>query len=376
LIYDTCHRIINKANDACHKLEDFMKKSKSEERFIARLAKHEDKMVCNHKNAVMEGFEYFRTEEYKSKPESVKNRGRMMLESHGLREMLRLVNHIRKRVPSMLGNINKNFSDMEPYLKRLESGGLIPETPKEMIDAYPNKGIWSEIKKYAWEKYGVIVGFTKVPEEYVFEGKGIPFQYALVFAQEMKKDAIEKAPELDAGMEVMNVYNSLGIATNEINQWLNERYGIIGMANHPLGGLVDFIPLADKGGLGKIGRHGLLITKEFGPRCRISPIFIDHELFEVTDTHEHDWIKNFCQNCGNCIRNCPVNAIYDQPILSVDYQNQELENRYETFDREACFTSFAAHMGCAVCIKSCPFSKNPNIYEKMKTKLSKGEHNA
>jgi ferredoxin len=356
-------------------MEDRMK-NRSEKRFLKRLMKHEDKIVSNHKNAVMEGFTYLKSAEYRAKPGAVKNRGRKMLVSHGWRQILRLVNHMRKILPSMLRNINRNFSDMEPFLERMENDEPLPQTPRVIAEAYPNDLIWQDLKKHVWEKCGVIVGFTKVPEEYVFEGKGIPFKYALVFAQEMKKDAIEKAPELDAGMEVINVYNSLGIATNEINAWLKETYGIMGMANHPLGGMVDFIPLAEKAGLGKIGRHGLLITREFGPRCRISPIFLDQKLFEVTDTDEHDWLKDFCQNCGNCIRNCPVNAIYETPILSVDYQNQELENRYETFDREACFTSFAAHMGCGVCIKACPFSKNPKIYDKMRVKFNKEEQDA
>jgi len=35
------------------------------------------------------------------------------------------------------------------------------------------------------------------------------------------------------------------------------------------------IPYALKAGLGEYGRHGLLITKEFGPRVRIGKIFTD-----------------------------------------------------------------------------------------------------
>lgn len=345
-------------------LGELIKKS-GERRFINSLKKHQEIFITNDKNPVMEGFEYLSSDDYRDKPGSVKSRGLELLKSNGLKKTVRLMNHMRKIFPSILKNINMNFTDMKYFFDKIDTTGHTPGTPDYIISSYPNISIWEELKNYVWEKYRVVVGFTEVPEEYIFENKGIPFRYALVFAQEMKKEAIEKAPELDAGMEVANVYNSLGIATNEINHWLRDKYKIVGMANHPLGGLVDFIPLAEKAGLGKIGRHGLVITKEFGPRCRISPIFIDHRIFTDTTTTEHDWIKSFCQRCGNCVKNCPPHAIYSKPILSIEYGNEEIEDRYNAFDREKCFTSFSSHMGCSICIKVCPFSKNPNNYEKL-----------
>ncbi|KAB3532170.1 4Fe-4S double cluster binding domain-containing protein [Alkaliphilus serpentinus] len=345
-------------------------KSKEEKKFLTRLKKFPEKIFRASNISVMEGFEYFETSDYKKKPGAVKNRAKKMFTNHGIEGSIRLATHMAKRMPSMQCNIKKNFKDMDDYLYSLENGKEIPHTSEKVVKSFPNKDIWNDLIQYSWDKYKVIVGFTKVPEEYIFEGKAIPFQYALVFAQEMKKEPIEKAPELDAGIEVVNVYNSLGIATNDIVKWLKTKYNIIGMANHPLGGLVDFVPLAEKAGLGLIGRHGMVITKEFGPRCRISPIFIDEKIFEFTNTTEHEWIGEFCNKCGNCARSCVAKAIYEKSKFVQTSHSENTKDRYESYDREKCFVSFSATMGCAVCISVCPFSRNPKIYDKMKTKYT------
>lgn len=343
--------------------------SKSEKKFIDQLKKQSKKYEINDTHPIKEGFEYLHSKQYKAKPGAVQSRGKKLLTSHGMKDTFRLVNHMRKRMPSMLRNINKNFSDMTNYLEE-----KVLETPNEIVASYPNDAIWKALKAYAWDKYKLTIGFTEIPNEYIFEGKAIPFKYALIFSQEMNQEAIEKAPELDAGMEVINVYNSLGIATNEISDWLRKKFGIVCMANHPLGGLLDFIPLAEKAGLGKIGRHGLLITKEFGPRCRISPILVDKKIFNDTATEEHDWIESFCKQCGQCVKNCSENAIYEEAKLTIHYEG--INNRYSAFDIEKCFQSFSSHMGCSVCIKVCPFSKNPRIYGKLSSNYRKEEKNA
>ncbi|KAB3538567.1 4Fe-4S dicluster domain-containing protein [Alkaliphilus pronyensis] len=342
--------------------------SKEEIKFLARLKKFPEKILIGSNNAVMEGFEYFTTSEYKKKPGAVKNRGKRMFANKGIKGTIRLVTHMAKIMPSMMINIKKNYSYMEDYLYSLENSKEIPHTSENVIKNFPNKDIWNDLLQYSWSKHKVIVGFTKVSKEYIFEGKAIPFKYALVFAQEMKKEPIEKAPKIDAGMEVQKTYNSLGIATNDIVMWLKDKYNIIGMANHPLGGLVDYVPLAEKAGLGLIGRHAMVITKEFGPRCRISPIFIDEKIFEETDTTEHDWIGEFCKGCGKCVSSCPAEAIYEKPEFAQASHSENTKDRYECYNREKCFVSFTATMGCAVCISVCPFSRNPKLYDKIKTK--------
>lgn len=346
---------------------------KSERKFIAELKKYPNVFLFANDQSVMEGFEYYQTEEYTSKAGAIKNRRKELLANQPIREVIRLGIHMAGKVPQMLKNINRSFQDMDSMFLDLEKNGELTTSPKELVDSYPNKKLWTDFKELVWNKYKVAVGFTQVPREYVFDGKAIPFRYALVFTQEMDKEAIEKAPLLDTGMEVANVYNSLGIAVNEIAQWLRDDYKIACMANHPIGGLTDTIPLAMKAGMGQAGKSGLLITKEFGPRCRIATIYIDSKLFEFTDSNEHDWIKQFCKKCGKCLRSCPTRAIYDEPKQVIEYDDNMILNRCEAFDREKCIKSFSATMGCGVCISVCPFSKNPANYDRMKETVMKNK---
>jgi epoxyqueuosine reductase len=55
------------------------------------------------------------------------------------------------------------------------------------------------------------------------------------------------------------------------------------------------IPYALKAGLGEYGRHGLLITKEFGPRVRIGKIFTDLPL--AYDRPTSFGVTDFCETC-------------------------------------------------------------------------------
>lgn len=348
-----------------------MNKDKSEEDFLKYAHKNPTSFYLSAEQSVMDGFKYFKTESYRSKPGAILSRPKTLIKSKSFIELIKLGCEISKVMPSILKNINKSYSDMETFISYVEHKEKISEPSKAVLETIPNQDIWEEVKSYVWEKYKVIVGFTALPQEFIFSDKAVPFAYAFVFAQEMNKEAIEKAPKIDTGIEVINVYNSLGIIVNDVADWLREKYGILCMANHPLGGLVDTVPLAAKAGLGYIGRNGLLITKEFGPRCRLAPIFVEEAIVEFTDSTEHKWIGEFCKKCGNCKRLCPKSAIYDAPKLAIAFNKNNVQDRYECYDREKCFASFAETMGCAVCMSVCPFSKNPGSYDKMKRTISK-----
>jgi len=67
------------------------------------------------------------------------------------------------------------------------------------------------------------------------------------------------------------------------------------------------IPLAIDAGLGELGRNGLLITPEFGPRVRLSKVFTDLSL--VPDEPIEFGVVEFCEKCETCARYCPSQAI-------------------------------------------------------------------
>ena len=107
--------------------------------------------------------------------------------------------------------------------------------------------------------------------------------------------------------------------------------------------------MAVKAGLGHIGRQGLLITKKFGPRQRLSVISVN--LSPLPERSEVEFeIETYCRKCRRCAVMCPVSAIYDEPITK--------ENGTVTrIDGEKCIEYFYETTGCSVCIKECPFHK-------------------
>jgi len=66
------------------------------------------------------------------------------------------------------------------------------------------------------------------------------------------------------------------------------------------------IPLALAAGLGEYGRHGMVITPEFGAGLRFGKIFADRPLHH--DGPVHFGVKEFCESCNRCAEACPARA--------------------------------------------------------------------
>lgn len=266
----------------------------------------------------------------------------------------------------------RSFKSLIPYfeefnsqdtLYKLDTGKNSPEIPK-------NPDLWEELNLFVRERWSdVRIGFTKLPPELIFKDKAVLFPYALVVLQEMKKDKIDLAPDIEAGNEVFRVYTSLGIIVNKIADWFRD-HNIRAQSNHPIGGLVCTPPLAGKAGLGWQGRNGCLITPEFGPRCRIAPVFIESPIFTFTDNDDHRWIEQYCEKCGLCQKNCPANAIYAKKQIAIP-NVAGIGAMRTCIDREKCFPYFNRTLGCSICLKVCPFS-NGN-YEKLKKVILKSK---
>lgn len=168
---------------------------------------------------------------------------------------------------------------------------------------------------------------------------------------EMDKKAIDKAPS-DATQEMGVVtYDEMGKATNELTKYLREK-GFAAQASHPAGGFVIYPSLAQKAGLGWKGRHGLLITPEFGPRQRISAIFTSFSNLPENGSDDHSWMSGFCEKCGKCIRSCPRNAI--------------TENTDGNDEKRTVILKKSCH-GCTICMRECSFNKRD--YDKIKSRV-------
>lgn len=348
--------------------------SKGEREFLERVKKHTDKVIIAHKDSVQEGFEYFDSDEFKHAYPDQKSDFKNILFSGGFPHFLGMVKIFSKYMGSMMRGRRECFTDLNEYLDELEGNRKLPNDKNLLINRYPNKDIWKEVKEYAWDKWKVTFGFTELPSQLIFKGKAVLFKYALVCIQEMDKEKIALAPKIDAGEEVQRVYSSLGLAVNDIANWLRNKYGIRCQSNHPLGGLVNTTPLAGKAGLGWQGHNGLLITPQYGQRQRIAPIFIEEKLFEYTDNNDYVWIEEFCKTCKRCQKSCPPQAIYSEKQSGI--QGISGINQTTTcIDRLKCKPYFNKTLGCSVCIKVCPFSQGAKSYDSIKKAFHNKKNN-
>ena len=252
---------------------------------------------------------------------------------------------------------------MDPFLKIMPKIGKGLQTAKKgykrelknpaEVDKFASQEFWDDIIENA-KSLGIdLIGFAPVDENLIFEKDQTTnikslYENAIVLGMEMSYDAIETAPEAPAGLEALNIYAELGIATNYLADFIRSKgYGAI--ACHPLGGPILYPAMAVKANMGEIGKQGLLITKKFGPRQRLSMIATNASPLPEIKTEDYK-ISEYCDKCGTCISMCPVNAILEEPTI---HENGTISR----IDCDKCFDYFYENVGCSICIKVCPFHK-------------------
>lgn len=224
-----------------------------------------------------------------------------------------------------------------------------PKTGKLHID----DGTFAQLEAYI-KGLGISdIGYAKVPASLVFRGHKILYGNGIVLTFEMAKEKMSTAPSKVALREVFRTYYELGVAVNKIAEFLRKN-GFNAMAGPAVGGDANYPPIAELAGLGKMGRHGLLISdRDFGPSLRLAVVYTDIENLPFATENSHEWVAEFCKTCGVCVKKCPVKAIYEQRLADG-----------RSIDQTACAKPFAREFGCSVCIKNCVFFNGE--YEKIK----------
>ncbi len=208
---------------------------------------------------------------------------------------------------------------------------------------------WEKFEKKAKELDVDLIGYTPVNENYIFKDLKVYGKNAIVLGMEMKWDKIKEAPGAVCEIEVFRVYKILGDVTMELTEFLKEQ-GYKSEAHHPFGGKLLYGPHATAANLGIMGRIGLILSPEFGPRQRWSIITTDAE---IPETKERDFsdLKDFCEKCGACVRECKGGSVLETPI--------EKENGVIThIDRSKCIQSILDNNYCSYCLRICMPSRS------------------
>lgn len=208
------------------------------------------------------------------------------------------------------------------------------------------------VSEFAWAAGADLVGFTDVKDSFVFEGVNIDHKYAVVLAMEMDFDRIATAPDEPSGTEVLRIYWKLGDVVVRAAEFIRS-LGYRAVAHHPrrpYGNPPTILHTvaALEAGLGEIGRHGLLIAEEFGPRVRVATITTDLELPQAP---KKDFgAAEFCDKCHVCEKACPGGAIPDKK------ESKEGIEKW-TMDPYKCLPHFAEFDGCNLCVSKCVFNR-------------------
>jgi reductive dehalogenase len=171
----------------------------------------------------------------------------------------------------------------------------------------------------------------------------------------MDHDLVDTVPSALSGAATGLGYSKDVLVLLATAQWLrNLGYEAVPSLNDSA--LV--IPLAVQAGLGEYGRHGLVITPEFGPRVRFGKIFTDVPV--AHDTPIRLGVTEFCESCRRCTDACPPKAIADGQPDSVKLNRSSIGGvRKWTTDGEKCFSYWGQIASdCMICIRVCPYNKD------------------
>ncbi len=213
---------------------------------------------------------------------------------------------------------------------------------------------WAAVKKEAAALGIGIVGFAPVDENVIFVRDHVGnieglYPNGIILGMEMDFEKIDKAPEPEAGLEAMKIYSKLGTATNRLTDFIRS-HGHRAIACHPLGEAILFPAMAARANMGSLGRNGLFITKEYGPRLRLSMIATTASPLPEKPRKPTE-MEEFCKKCGKCVKSCPVGAIREVPLKKGGFDIASC------IDSAKCMPYFYEYDGCSICIKACPFHR-------------------
>ncbi|WP_430815325.1 4Fe-4S dicluster domain-containing protein [Carboxylicivirga sp. RSCT41] len=220
------------------------------------------------------------------------------------------------------------------------------------------------VKKWVKKAGATSVGITETKDYhwYSIGGRGDRYgktiqpchKYAIVFTVEMDHEMVMPAPKSSIIMESASQYLNSGIIATQIAQFIIN-CGYEARA-HIDGNYQVVAPLvARDANLGEIGRMGLLMTPELGPRNRIGVITTNMPL-PAAERRYDDSVEDFCSKCLKCAVNCPASAISKEDKSLINGVNRWQINS------DSCFSYWrSAGTDCGRCMSTCPYSHPSNL---------------
>ena len=179
-------------------------------------------------------------------------------------------------------------------------------------------------------------------------------KWVVALAFEMDELAIATSPEAIAGAASGIGYSRMAFTASTLAEFIrNLGYTAVAAGNNV--GLS--VPIAVEAGLGQMGRNGILVTPEYGPRVRLAKIFTDLPL--TPDKPIDFGVVRFCRTCKRCAEACEVDAISKgEPTWEPACRSSSPGAKKWYVDGEKCLEYwFDNGIDCSTCISVCPYTK-------------------
>jgi len=250
-----------------------------------------------------------------------------------------------------------SWAKIKPYRTPVDTVGIDWTKMKHEVED-PNK-MTTYIKRAAKLFGASLVGVCKLNRDWLYADVEIPekFENVIVMAIEMDASGIATSPAVPAAAATGVGYSKMAFILACMGEFIrNLGYEAIQCGNDT----ALSIPLAIDAGLGELGRNGLLITPQHGPRVRLCKIFTDLPL--EPDKPIEFGVKEFCKKCKLCAKNCEADAISmdDEPSFDVACRSNNPGALKWYVNAEQCYLFWCENgTDCSTCIKVCPYNVMP-----------------
>jgi len=187
-------------------------------------------------------------------------------------------------------------------------------------------------------------------------------KHAISIAIGLTPERIKAGPVVSMITEVMRVYNQLAQISTMIAGYIRS-LGYPARAHIISNYQVLAIPIAIEAGMGELGRHGVMLTKELGSAVKLATVTTDLPL--AHDKPVDIGADEFCRDCKICAERCPSGAITSgkkKVIRGVEKW---------AIHAEACFTVWnETGTDCGICVQSCPWTKPRTAFHRLAAELA------
>lgn len=238
----------------------------------------------------------------------------------------------------------------EAFMAAYRHPELIPVAEAQR-EAMPT-GFSADVQAFALANEADAVGIAPMDPLYVFAGYTIDEPWVIILALQHNYEKLKQLPSDEtngAGVTDIGEQYARGTrASFALANWIRAQGYRAHAYPGPSASALLLIPPAIACGLGELGKHGSLISRQFGAGFRLAGVTTDMPLLATPP--DRFGADEFCHTCQACTNACPPRAIADEKQTV-----RGVTRWYVDFDQ--CIPYFAEASSCGICLAVCPWTR-------------------